>query len=68
MDWTLVRPVKLQFDDPKPNDTKTEVKTRGSKGEGMGLTDTVSVTRVASFLVKVAVEGLFIKDAVVVTN
>jgi hypothetical protein len=68
MDWTLVRAVRLQFDDQKPTDTKTDVKTPGSKGDGMSLTDSVSVTSVASFLVKVAVEGLFVQSAVVVAN
>jgi putative NADH-flavin reductase len=68
MDWTLVRAVKLQFDDQKQTDTKTNVKVLGSNGDGMSLTDTVSVTSVANFLVKVAVEGLFVKGAVVVTN
>jgi len=68
MDWTLVRAVRLQFDDQKPTDTKTDVKTLGSKGDGMSLTDSVSVTSVASFLVKVAVEGLFVQSAVVVAN
>lgn len=67
MDWTLVRAVRLQFDDQKAIDTK-KVKTLGSKGDGMSLTDSVSVTSVARFLVKVAVEGLFVKSAVVVTN
>jgi len=32
------------------------------------LTDSVSVTSVARFLVKVAVEGLFVQSAVVVAN
>ena len=68
MNWTLVRAVRLQFDDQKPTDTKTDVKTLGSKGDGMSLTDSVSVTSVASFLVKVAVEGLFVQSAVVVAN
>ncbi len=68
MDWTLVRAVRLQFDDQKPTDTKTDVRTLGSTGDGMSLTDSVSVTSVASFLVKVAVEGLFIKSAVVVAD
>jgi hypothetical protein len=68
MDWTLVRAVRLRFDDQKPTDSKTDVKTLGSEGNGMSLTDSVSVTSVASFLVQVAVEGLFIKSAVVVTN
>jgi len=73
MDWTLVRAVRLQFDELKPTDTKTtdtktEVKTLNSKGEGMSMTDSVSVSSVARFLVKIAVEGLFVRDAVVVTN
>lgn len=68
MDWTLVRAVRLQFNDRKPTDTKTDVKTLGSKGDGMSVTDSVSVTSVASFLVKVAVEGLFVQSAVVVAN
>lgn len=68
MDWTLVRAVRLQYDDQKPNDAKTDVKTLGSKGNGMSLTDSVSVTSVARFLVKVAVEGLFVQSAVVVAN
>ena len=68
MDWTLVRAVRLQFDDQTPTGTKTDVKTLGSKGDGMSLTDSVSVTSVASFLVKVAVEGLFVQSAVVVAN
>ena len=68
MDWTLVRAVRLQFDDQKSTDTKTDVKTLGSKGDGMSWTDRVTVTSVASFLVKVAVEGLFVQSAVVVAN
>ncbi|MCJ1381056.1 hypothetical protein MMC17_004165 [Xylographa soralifera] len=68
MDWTLVRAVRLRFDDQKPTDTKTEVRTLGSKGDGMSSTDSVSVASVASFLVKVAVEGLFVHSAVVVAN
>jgi nucleoside-diphosphate-sugar epimerase len=68
MDWTLVRAVRLQFDDQKPTDTKTEVKTLSSNGDGMSMTDSVNVTSVASFLVKVAVEGLFVQSAVVVAS
>ena len=68
MDWTLVRAVRLRFDDDKLTDTKTDVTTLGSKGEGMKLTDSVSVAGVARFLVKVAAEGLFIQSAVVVAN
>jgi len=68
MDWTLVRAVKLQYDNQKPTGPKMEVRTLGSEGVGMGLTDSVNVTSVARFMVKVAVEGLFVKSAVVVTN
>lgn len=68
MGWTLVGAVRLQFDDQKPANMTTDVKTLGSKGDGMTLTDSVSVASVASFLVKVAVEGLFVQSAVVVAN
>lgn len=70
MDWTLVRAVRLQFDDPKqkPTDTKADVQTLGSTGDGMRIADSVSVSSVSRFLVKVAVEGLFIKSAVVVRD
>lgn len=68
LNWTLVRAVRLEFDDQKLTGTKKDVKTLGSKGDGMSMTDSVSVTSVANFLVKVAVEGLFIQSAVVVTN
>jgi hypothetical protein len=63
-----VRAVRLDFDNQKQNDTKKDVRTLGSNGDGMSMTDSVSVTSVASFLVKVAVEGLFVKSAVVVAN
>jgi uncharacterized protein YbjT (DUF2867 family) len=70
MDWTLVRAVRLRFEDAKerPSDAKAEVQTLGSKGEGMRMSDSVGVASVARFLVKVAVEGLFIKSAVVVRD
>lgn len=72
MDWTLVRAVRLEFDDPKqkqrPAAKKTEVQTLGSSGEGLCMTDSVSVSSAAKFLVKVAVEGLFVKSAVVVRD
>lgn len=67
MDWTLVRAVRLEFDDQKPTKTK-DVRTLGSKGDGMSLTDSVGVASVARFLVKVAVEGLFVQSAVVVAD
>lgn len=68
MAWTLVRAVRLQYDDQKPTGMKRDVRMLGSKGDGLILSDSVSVTSVASFLVKVAVEGLFVQEAVVVAN
>lgn len=68
MNWTLVRAVRLEFDDQKPGSVKKEVRTLGSEGKGMTMTDSVNVTDVAEFLVKVAVEGLHIRGAVVVTD
>ncbi len=70
MDWTLVRASRLQFDDPKqkPTHTKADVQTLDSKGDGMRMTDSVSVTGVSRFLVKVAVEGLYNKSAVIVRD
>jgi putative NADH-flavin reductase len=70
MDWTLVRASRLEFDDlkQKPTDTKTDMQTLGSTGDGMRMTDSVSVSSVARFLVKIAIEGLFIKSAVVVRD
>ncbi|KAK4153172.1 NAD-dependent epimerase/dehydratase [Chaetomidium leptoderma] len=72
MDWTLVRASRLQFDNhkQKPTDTKADLQleTLDSKGDGMRMADSVSVSGVARFLVKVAVEGLFIKSAVVVRD
>ncbi|KAI1868805.1 hypothetical protein JX265_006784 [Neoarthrinium moseri] len=70
MDWTLVRAVRLDFDDQKqkPGNTTTDVKTLGSNGDGMRMTDSVCIASVARFLVKVAVEELFVQSAVVVTN
>ena len=68
MAWTLVRAVRLQYDDQKPTGMKRDVRMLSSKGDGLILSDSVSVTSVASFLVKVAVEGLFVQEAVVVAN
>ena len=72
MEWTLVRAVRLQFDEegkkPVAEEGKKEVKILGSSGEGMSLSDSVTVASVASVLVKVAVEGLFVRSAVVVRN
>jgi hypothetical protein len=68
MDWTLVRAVRLRFDRLESVDGGMGVKTLGSTGEGMGLTSSVYVGSVARFLVMVAVEGLLVKSAVVVSN
>ncbi|KAL2672178.1 hypothetical protein Neosp_012878 [[Neocosmospora] mangrovei] len=68
MDWTLVRAVRLEFDNPKKTDTKKDVQTVGSDGVGMSMADNVSVASAARFLVKVAVEGLFSKRAVVIRD
>ncbi|RSL62979.1 hypothetical protein CEP53_004582 [Fusarium sp. AF-6] len=69
MDWTLVRAVRLEFDNPKRKaETKKDVQTLGSDGAGMGMADSVSVASAARFLVKVAVEGLFSKTAVVIRD
>ena len=65
-----MRAEQLQFDNhQKPTDTKTtDVRTLGSKGDGRSLTDSVIVTNMATFLVKVAVEGLYVQNSVVVTD
>jgi putative NADH-flavin reductase len=70
MNWTLVRPSRLDFEEPKqkPTDKKADLQTLDGKGKGMRMTDSASVSGVSKFLVKVAVEGLFIKSAVVVRN
>lgn len=68
MDWTLVRAVRLEFEDQKHTGQNKEVRTLGSEGVGMSMTDSVSVVKVARFLVKVAIEGLFVQSAVVVAN
>lgn len=63
MEWTLVRAVRLEFED-----TEMEVETLGSSGDGMRVADSVTVGSVARFLIRVAVEGLFVNKAVVVRN
>jgi len=66
MDWTLVRAVKLRFEGGEKQ--KEEIQMLGSNGQGIRLTDSVGVESVARFLVKVAVEGLFVKSAVAVRD
>ncbi|SPJ76317.1 uncharacterized protein FTOL_06048 [Fusarium torulosum] len=64
LDWTLVRAVRLEFD----NGNKKDMEMLGSAGVGMTMSDRASVGSVAKFLVKVAVQGLFVKEAVVVRD
>ncbi|KAM0238315.1 hypothetical protein ACHAP5_008720 [Fusarium lateritium] len=64
LDWTLVRAVRLEFDTAN----KKDMETLGSTGVGMTMADRASVGNVARFLVKAAVQGLFIKEAVVVRD
>jgi uncharacterized protein YbjT (DUF2867 family) len=64
MEWTLVRPVKLNHN----NNSILQIETLGGSGVGIRITDSVTPTSVARFLVKVAVERLYVKEAVVVRN
>jgi hypothetical protein len=68
MDWTLVRAVKLQHDEQNSDSPKKELRTLDSKGQGMSVSDSADVASIARFLVKVAVEGLYVNSAVVVLN
>jgi uncharacterized protein YbjT (DUF2867 family) len=69
LDWTLVRAPRLVYDEQKtlskPNPGK-DVQTLGSSGVGMTMSDSTHVSSVARFLVKVAVERLYVKEAVVI--
>lgn len=67
LDWTLVRASRLEYDGPIMHG-KGEVKTLNAQGVGMGLTDYLSITSAAKFLVNVAVKGLFIGEAVVIRD
>ncbi|RGP71770.1 nad-dependent epimerase dehydratase [Fusarium sporotrichioides] len=64
MNWSLVRPVKLDHE----NNSTLEIETLGGLGVGMTMKDSVTPASVAKFLVKIAVEGLYVKEAVVVRN
>ena len=68
MDWTLVRATRLEYNDPKDKVDAKAVKTLGSSGKGMGMMDCINTSSTAKFLVKTAVEGLYIKEAVVIKN
>ncbi|KAJ6783814.1 hypothetical protein PWT90_06120 [Aphanocladium album] len=67
MDWTLVRPVRLDFD-KEDSDAKSGVRTLHGDGQGMGMSDSITVSTVAKFLVKVAIQGLYKRESVVITN
>ncbi|UNI25012.1 hypothetical protein JDV02_010720 [Purpureocillium takamizusanense] len=66
LDWTLVRASRLEFDDAKQK--TAPVQTLDATGAGMRMADSVSVASAATFLIKVAVEGLFVKQAVVIRD
>lgn len=69
MDWTLVRAMRLEYDDPKDKVEVKAVQTLGSSGKGgMGMADCISTSSVAEFLVKTAVEGSYVRQAVVIKN
>ncbi|GKU06200.1 nad-dependent epimerase dehydratase [Fusarium langsethiae] len=64
MEWSLVRPVRLDHE----NNSTLEIETLGGLGVGMTMKDSITPASVAKFLVKIAVEGLYVKEAVVVRN
>lgn len=67
MEWTLVRPVRLDFD-KEDAVGGGDVRTLGGDGQGMSMKDSITVASVAKFLVKVATEKLYVRESVVVTN
>ncbi|KAL1893485.1 hypothetical protein Sste5346_006313 [Sporothrix stenoceras] len=63
--WTLVRPIRLEFDTKKV----TELDVLDSRGSGrLKMSDCAHIRAVARFLVKVAVEGIYIRETVVVRD
>jgi len=66
LDWTLVRASRLEYEDAKQK--TADVQTLDGAGVGMRMTDSVSVTSAAGFLIKAAVEGLFVNKAVVIRD
>ena len=64
MEWSLVRPVKLEHGDESIKD----VATLGKSGVGMSMGDSITPASAARFLVKVTVEGLYVKEEVVIRN
>ncbi|KAJ3497271.1 hypothetical protein NLG97_g2033 [Lecanicillium saksenae] len=67
MNWTLVRPVRLDFD-KEESGAGSKVRTLGGDGKGVSMSDSITVPSVAKFLVQVAIEELFIRKCVVITN
>lgn len=67
MNWTLIRPVKLRYEGPD-SDTNPKLRVLGSDGRGMKLSDSAGNAAVARLLIQTAVEGLYIREAVVVVN
>ncbi|KAH7014608.1 uncharacterized protein B0I36DRAFT_255572 [Microdochium trichocladiopsis] len=65
MDWTLVRPVKLDYEAEKDSGSLEEL---GQVGKGVRVSDTANTARVARFLIETAVQGRFIKSAVVIRD
>lgn len=68
IEWTLVRAVRLEYDDAKDTTEVKAVKTLGSNGKGMGMMDCIDTSSAARFLVEAAVEGLYLREAVVIKN
>ncbi|KAK0710334.1 hypothetical protein B0T26DRAFT_743413 [Lasiosphaeria miniovina] len=71
MDWTLVRASRLRFeeqDETSMTMKTTDIKILDSVGFGMRISDSIHIGQVAGFLIKVAIEGLYIKRAIVIKN
>lgn len=68
LNWTMVRSVKLDFDPAwrRENKSMPDIEVLDDTGRGMSLSDSVDTANVAKFLVKVAVEDLYSREAVVV--
>lgn len=71
MEWTLVRAVRLEYNDsdeaPATGSVK-DVEVLGSDGKGMRMSDSVVNSHVARFLVEVATKGLHVRSAMVVRD
>ncbi|CAK7221267.1 hypothetical protein SCUCBS95973_004436 [Sporothrix curviconia] len=65
-DWTLVRPMRLEYDDAAPAKDMNILDSVG--GGKLGMRDYAHITSVARLLVKIAVEELYVKEAIVVRD